>query len=186
MTGRAIVAEFFRAAHGVPRLHALTVIEDYQCADGSVVRSRAQYDVDWCRTYGFYIFDKVGFGGKEVVTAGGLYSASGPAHIKERAPQWVDARDKPPWHGRRTRKIRKRNRTGRLFRLPGHIDLQPGQDLLDWLESEGVQQNSVWCSECNDVVLGDELCQHTWWCEKIGWYSTPSEPCGHKREECES
>lgn len=72
-----------------------------------------------------------------------------------------------------------------MLRLPRHIDLDPGQDLLAWLECNGVEQDAVWCSECDDHVRGDYLCEHTWWCDKNGWYSTPTERCGHEREECE-
>jgi hypothetical protein len=185
MTDRAIVAEFFRPACGCPRLHAMTVVEDFECSDGRVLRSLKTYDIEWCRTYGYYLFNNSGNGGDETVETSGIYHASGPAVVQEKPAQWVDGRDNPPWRGRRTRMIRKRNRTHRLFRLPKHIDLEPGQDLLDWLECEGVQQDAVWCSECADWVRGDYLCQHTWWCEKIGWYSTPSDRCGHEREECE-
>lgn len=185
MTERAIIAMFYRPASGVPRLHALTLVNDYICYDGQIIRSRTEYDVEWSRSYGYYIFHQSGCGGGERVTASGLYYASGPASVNEQSAQWCDSRDKPPWHGRRTRIIRKRNRTRRMARLPRHIDLDPGQDLLAWLEHNGVDQDAVYCSECVDWVRGDHLCEHTWWCDQIGWYSTPGDPCGHDREECQ-
>jgi hypothetical protein len=184
MSARAVIAEFFRPASGVARLHALTVVEDFGCSDGRVIRSKKTYDVEWSRRYGYYLFHHSGSGGGEIVDIRGIYHASGPAVLKEGPAEWCSGRDKP--HGRETRLIRKRNRTRRLLRLPRHIDLRPGEDLFDWLESEGVEQDAVFCSECDDWVRGDYLCEHTWWCDKVGYYSTPTDPCGHDREECEA
>lgn len=186
MTDRAVIAEFFRPACGVPRLHALTVVKDFVCSDGRVLRSQTQYDVEWSRTYGYYLFHQSGSSAGDLVTIGGIYHASGPAVLHEKPSQWVSGRDKPPWRSRATRLVRKRNPMHRLLRLPKHIDIEPSQDLLDWLQSNGVHQDAVWCSECKDWMRGDYLCEHTWWCEKNGGYSTPSEPCCHSREECES
>jgi hypothetical protein len=63
--------------------------------------------------------------------------------------------------------------------------LQPGWDLLDWLEHFAIHGEAVWCSVCHDYYPGEELCKHCWWCDKTGWYSTPDERCKCKdQEEC--
>jgi hypothetical protein len=51
-------------------------------------------DVEWSRRYGRYLFHLLGFGGGHVVTGHGIYHASGDVRIKERALQWVSARDR--------------------------------------------------------------------------------------------
>jgi hypothetical protein len=133
---------------------------------------RTEYDVEYSKRYG-YLFDKSGCGGSDPVTVSGLYFTSGNVTVRETPGQFV------------TRKARRLNPTHRLRKLPGEFTSERAADLLDWLEDNGIQQGSVWCSECRDRVLSEELCEHCWWCEKIGWYSTPSDRCGHDREECE-
>lgn len=181
---RAIIAEFLveRGGRILPRLFNLTVVRDFVCSDGRVVRSKDQYDVNWHRNGEYYLFHKSGMGGAERVKVMGNYFTSGPAIVRETKATWCH---RPDPTGRRTRDTRRRNRTRRMSTLPEHIDLRPGEDLLDWLENHNVQQDAVWCSECCDHVRGDELCKHCWWCEKNGWYSTPSERCGHNRGECD-
>lgn len=183
MTERAIVATFFRSAVGITRLHAVTVVSDFTCSDGRTVRSRDYYDVDWSKRSGCYLFNKSGSGGREPVEVQGLFFTSGPVEIRREPPTWCSARG--PIEGPATRRIRRRNPTRRMMTLPGHITLEPGQDLLDWLQGENIEQDAVFCSECSDMVRGDYLCEHTWWCDKISWYSTPSDPCGHAGgEDC--
>lgn len=38
-----------------------------------------------------------------------------------------------------------------------------------------------YCSECDEFFREDDLCEHIWWCDKCGWFSTPDERCGHKQ-----
>jgi hypothetical protein len=183
----AVVTRFFRHAIGSPKIHSVTVIEDGISSDGRAYIYRKEYDVEWSRSCGYYLFHHSGSGGDTVVTVSGLYHVTGGAAVKEEPAEWVDARDHAPWRGRRTRVIRKRNRTRRMQRPPRMIDLEPGEDVLAWLEREGVEEQAVWCSECHDHIRGDELCKHCWWCDKIGWYSTPSERCGcQTRGACEA
>lgn len=186
MTARAVVAEFYRAENGVPRMVNLTVIKRMLDTDGQEYFSRTLYDVDWSKTSGCYLFHMSGGGGGERVTVQGPYYASGPAVLNERPTQWCGVKFTGGGRDRGTRLARKRNPTHRMLRLPRHVDLQPGEDLLHWLEWNNIEQDAVWCSECDDMVRGDYLCDHTWWCDKVGWYSTPTEPCGHERGECES
>lgn len=176
---RAIVAEFFRPPHGTTRLHALTVVEDRISREGKAYRSRTQYDVEWSRKLGYYLFHQSGGGGGEQVEIGGIFFTSGPAKVKKKQAQWVDGNDKPPWRSRRTKELRRVNKTRCLPQLPRHIDLieADGGDLLKWLERTSVDVDAVYCSECRDWVRGDHLCKHCWWCDKVGWYSTPAERC---------
>lgn len=183
MTERAIVATFFRSAAGVTRLFALTVIEDNEHRGGRVFRVRKEYDIDWSRGEGCYLFHYNGGGGGESVPVRGLFFTSGPVNVDREPSDWCDGRRTK--RRDRTRRIRKRNPTRRMMRPPPHIDLRGCDSLLDWLERHNVQQDAVWCSECADAIRGDHLCKHTWWCSKNGWYSTPSERCGHEQEECD-
>jgi len=182
---RAVVTHFFRPASGRPVIHSVTVIEEKSDnRDGKTYVYRTEYDVEWSRSYGYYLFHQSGGGGGPVPVSG-IYHVSGSVEVKEEPAQWVDARDKPPWRGRRTRMIRKRNRTRRLNLPPKQIQLDADTDILCWLEHNGADVDAVWCSECKDMVRGDYLCQHTWWCDKTGWYSTPDERCACKDgEEC--
>lgn len=183
MTERAIVATFFRAANGVTRMHALTTIEDFDCSDGRVIRSRKYYDVDWSRRSDCYLFHCSGGGGGEPIEVEGLFFTSGPVELLRRPPTWCSSRG--PIEGPATQRIRRRNPTRRMMLLPAHIKPRPGHDLLDWLKWDNIEQDAVFCSECRDMIRGDYLCKHTWWCDKVGWYSTPSDRCGHGGgEEC--
>ena len=178
---RAIVAEFHKDPGGRLELFSLVSIDK----DGREYLWRTAYDVDRSRRYG-YLFHESGAGGRGAVPVSGIYFASGDVSVKETPCQLVDARERSPWRGKRTRAIRHRNRTRRLRALPKAFDLEPGWDLLDWLEHRAINEEAVWCAECRDRLPSDELCAHCWWCEATGWYSTPSERCGCKdREACE-
>jgi hypothetical protein len=175
--GRDIVAEFHKDSSGRLTLWSLTAM-------GHALGYRTTYDIEHSRRYG-YIFDQCGAGGSDVVEVSGIYFASGDVKIKEKPTAVVDARDNPPWRSKRTRAIRERNRTRRLRTLPRAFALQPGWDLLDWLEHNAIQETSVYCSVCRDRLPDGGLCEHCWWCDTAGWYSTPSERCECKdREAC--
>lgn len=182
---RTVIAEFFKDGRGVVRVNNLTVIEEERGGFHKEI-----WDVDYSRKYG-YIVHQSGAGGEvSPIEVRGIYHVSGTGNpeIVETEPQWVDARDSPPWTGARTLAIRKRNQTRRLTKLPKAIDIQPNQDMLAWLQSNGIEGDSVWCSTCRDCFPGTDdwnLCVHCWWCDKTGDYSTPSERCACKsREEC--
>lgn len=179
---RAIVAEFQKSAGKRLTLWNLTVIEFGSDADRDWLY-RKYYDINWSRSYDSYLFHHSGSGGGNDVEVSGIYFATGDVTIKETPCQLVDARDKPPWRGKRTRAIRELNRTRRLRSLPKAFDIKPGHDLLTWLQGNALEQQAVYCSTCRDDLPGDYLCDHTWWCDKIGWYSTPSEPCGCSAED---
>lgn len=181
---RTVVAEFYRPPHGITRLHSLVVIEAKTSRDGKPYTSRDYYDVDWSRTYG-YIFDQSGCGGgRDPVKVRGLHYICGDEIDLIPEPcTWCDGHHKE--RKRRTKLIRRVNRTRRLQSLPRGIELRPGEDLLDYLERDGIQGDSVWCSICCDHFPESSLCQHIWWCDRSCWWSTPSDRCKCKdREEC--
>ncbi len=106
----------------------------------------------------------------------GIYLLSGPVAVKvrERPVDLVSRTDHPPWRSAATRKIRERNRTRRLAKLPSDLRDKDSGDLLDWMRWNAIEQDAVYCSECHDYVPGDQLCQHSLWCDTVSWYSTPS------------
>lgn len=171
---RAMVGQFFKEPSGHFRLFSLTVVEEGEDR-GRAYRMRKSYDVDYSRRYG-YLFHMSGAGGSHAEPVDGPYFACGDLEVEERSSTLVN------------KKARDRNRTRRLRAIPKAFDLEPGQDLLGWLQHNAIQQDAVWCSECKDNVPGDELCEHCWWCGEIGWYSTPSDRCGCKggRAACEA
>jgi hypothetical protein len=171
---RAIVAEFYKTAGGRLELFSV-VVEDCEY--------RKTYDVERSRKYG-YIFHMSGAGGADSIPVRGIHHVSGAVEVEEHPADWVDARDKPPWRGRRTRAIRKRNQTRRLRRLPKAFNLGGGQDLLDWLRGHAIEADAVWCSVCRDFFPEDSTCEHVWWCDDKCWWSTPDDRCDHKKECC--
>jgi hypothetical protein len=184
MTSRSIVAQFYKSAGGRFTLWSLVSIEEEKARDGSgeTWLMRKTYDVDLSRKFG-YLYHESGCGGSGPVSVDGIYFTSGEVTVKEE-PNRLCERSKTTrrW---KTKEIRARNRTRRLRELPKFFRSE--FDLLEWLEVNGINQESVWCSECKDSMPGDDLCAHCWWCDKTGWYSTPSERCGCKnRDECES
>jgi hypothetical protein len=170
---RTILAEFQKKASGRLELFSLTTFED--CG---AYLSRKTYNVDWSKRYG-YLFEQTGFGGGTEVEVGGIYFLSGPVDVKivERPTTLVSGDDRPPWRSAATKKIRQRNRTRRLQKLPKEFALEGG-DLLDWLRRNGIEEDGVWCSACRDYMPGQSLCRHIWWCDVSCWYSTPEDrPC---------
>lgn len=188
---RDVVAEFFKDSTGRVRINNLTVLqEEWSNYHGEVRTSRQYWDVDYSRKYG-YLLHMSGCGGSGPIEVRGIYfvEGKGKPNIREKEPQWVDARDNQPFEEQpRTQAIRRRNRTRRLTRLPKAIDLREGEDILDWLQSNGIEGDAVWCSICRDYFPGSDdwnLCEHCWWCDKTGTYSTPDGRCDCKsREEC--
>lgn len=182
MTGRAIVAQFIRGSDGRFSLWSLTVIEDVIGRDGQAYVSREYYDVEISKLYGYIFHCSGGGGGRSRVAVDSPYFVSGGAAVREQPNRlccWpIDET------GKRTRSMRRRNRTRRLAMLPKEFNLHGGMDLLDWLRSNAIESDAVYCSECADFYPENSLCQHCWWCDKNGWWSTPSEPCGHTGEEC--
>lgn len=186
---RELVAEFYKDSGGRVRLNNLTVLQDeYSLHYRKVFTHRHYYDVDYSKNYG-YIFHMSGAGGSGPIEVSGIYFVKGKPKIKEKEPTWVDARDSEPFEEQpRTQAVRKRNRTRRMTRLPKAFDLRDGEDILDWLENNGIHGESVWCSICHDCSPGSDdwnLCEHCWWCDATGEYSTPDSRCTCKdRDEC--
>lgn len=183
-----VAAEFHKDSGGRIKLFSLTAImKKVSRHDGKTYRGREGYDVDWSKEYG-YIFHNSGGGGDHTVEVSGIYFTSGDVQVKETPCTLVDYRDKPPWRSKRTKAVRQRNRTRRLDRLPKAFDMKDAQNLLEWLQRNGIEGDAVYCSICRDCFPGTDdwnLCEHCWWCDKTGDYSTPTECCKCKsREEC--
>jgi hypothetical protein len=183
---RQIIAEFHKDSGGRLSLWSLTTITEQPLKDGSdgTYLSRDIYDVEKSRRFG-YIYHMSGCGGRGPVPVEGVYFATGGAEIEERPCTLVDPKDSPPWRGKKTLAIRARNKTRRLRALPRSFTPRDGGDLMDWLEVNGIEQDAVWCSECRDCYPSDQLCEHCWWCDKIGCYSTPNDRCKCSAVEAE-
>ena len=185
MSERKIVAEFHKVAGRALRLFSLTVIADKVGRDGGQYVSRTIYDVDHSRTYGYIYHESGAGGGARPVEVSGIYFASAGVAVKESPTTLVHHADRPPWRSKKTKAIRKLNRTRRLRSLPRAFDVESGDDLLDWLHCNAIDGEAVWCSECGDHLPESSLCDHVWWCGKNGEWSTPSDRCGcASQEEC--
>ena len=173
---RDIVAEFHKNPGGRFELFSLNVVDK---------KFHRTYDVDWSRTYG-YIFHESG-AGQAPVEVSGVYWTNKDLEVKEFPCTLISPSDKAPYRSKETRRIRARNRTRRLRKLPKAFRLDLGQDLLGWLFRHGIEDETVWCSACRDRLPSESLCEHCWWCEKSFLYSTPDERCEcGDREKCES
>lgn len=182
---RKLVAEFHKTAGKRLELFSVVTLEDVTLHDGRKGISRSIYDVDWSRTYG-YVFHESGAGGWGPIEVSGIYWASEGMDLKELPTQLVSSDDNPPWKSKETLAIRKRNRTRRLPVLPKAFRSEAGKDLLDWLERNAIEDETVWCSTCRDRLPERDICRHCWWCDKNGSYSTPDERCECKdRSECD-
>jgi hypothetical protein len=178
-TVRATVVEFHKDSGGRFHPFSLTVIEDH-----GAYLYRKIYDVEHSRKYG-YVFHQSGFGGSGPVKVDCPYFTTGTITIEETPCQLVDGKDRPPWRSRKTKAIRARNRPRQLRALPKAFTVEPGQDILDWLEHHAIEGDAVWCATCRDWFPEDSVCDHVWWCDKSCWWSTPSERCGCKsRAKC--
>lgn len=185
-----IAAEFHKDSSKRLQLFSLHVIsEETSRHDGKTYRAADGYDVEWSKEFQSYIFHSSSSGFHETEVSG-IYFTSGDIKIKEKPCQLVDARDKPPWKGKRTRAIRERNRTRKLRKLPKLFDIAEGSNLIEWLQENGIESAMEYCSICRDSFPTSEewrLCEHIWWCEQITGWSTPSERCTCvSRNECEA
>jgi hypothetical protein len=187
-SGRELLAVFFCDEGGKPWLNALSVSEPKGVNDkGEEYRSLDHYDVEWCKRDGCYLYHMSGGGGRWPQQVEGLYWRTDGFRVKERAAKWC-AGDGDGIDYAKTKYIRLRNRTRRLSLLPKafrgakHYEHNfPGKarvtsgDLLDWLGQNARQEDAVFCCECADDLPADDLCEHCWWCDSIGWYVTPQE-----------
>jgi hypothetical protein len=179
---RAIVAQFHKSAGGRLTLWSVVCIEEEKARDGGddVWFSRKFYDVELSRKYG-YLYHHSGSGGSGLVRVDGIYFATGDVSIKEEPCQLLE---RSKLTGRwKTKDIRARNKTRRLPALPKAFQ-NPDGDLMDWLERHAIEGDAVYCSECRDYFPEDSTCRHCWWCDKMCWWSTPSERCDHEGFNC--
>lgn len=130
------------------------------------------YDVDWCKRDGLYYYH-MSSGGPLLpdhpMPVDGIYWSERPDIVKEQPSTLVNAAS------------RKRNKTRRLARIPKAFTRDRWKsnatypDIFAWLEDNGVQGSVNYCSECEDEIPDDQPCEHIWWCEEHGLWSTPSE-----------
>jgi len=157
--GTAKYADFHVEKDGTVRLFSL--------ATGDEHGPHTIWDVDWSKTYG-YVFHMSGNGRFEMI-ASGVYWAADGVQVKEVPSNYIDA------------EARERNPVKRI-EVPTEFE---GLDLLEWLENNAIQDDTVYCSVCDDHLPSESLCEHCWWCEDACDYSTPTErltPC--KDEYC--
>jgi hypothetical protein len=163
-TNDLYVVNFHKDAGGRLKLFGVAVLD----AGGST----DFYDVDWSRTYRCYVYHMSGCGGfARPLEVDGIYYASVGAPIRETPSRLVDERS------------RRRNATRRLARLPKAFS--GGENILRWLEQNGINDEAIWCAACRDWLPGSDLCRHVWWCDRTGAYSTPDERCAcATRSDC--
>lgn len=185
LVSRGIAACFYKSAGNRLSLFSMFTMEPVVGHNGQTYISRNFYDVDYSRRYG-YVWHLSGCGGSGPFEVDGPYWTSGTIEVVERPTSLVGHKDKPPWRGKDTRAIRKRNRTRRLRKLPVAFLLQPGWDLMDWLVHNAIKDKVIYCSLCHDYLPSNDLCSHCWFCDKTANYSTPDERCKcASREECD-
>lgn len=186
---REVVGMFYKDRSKRVRLNSLVVLQEHGKNDGHVYLVKEYWDVDWSRKFG-YLFHMSGCGGDETIEVRGIYHATAKSvamkllgqslgalvapRIVEKEQQWVEKHE--------------RNRTRRLTKLPNAIVLDEDEDLMDWLQYNGIESDMVWCSSCRDCFPGSndyDLCEHVWWCENTATYSTPDDRCKCKNlDEC--
>lgn len=183
---RSVITQFYRSAGKRTKIWSLIVLEPERGHDGKMYLAKHHYDVEYSRLFG-YIFHMSGSGGFPL-KVDGLYHVFGNLNgdeVIEEPCQLVDYGDRPPWRSQKTKAIRERNRT-RMIRLPKEFSNEP--DILSWLEHNAIHDEAVFCATCRDWFPGGnayDWCEHIWWCDKEGSYSTPQERCKCKsREEC--
>ncbi|HEY3876619.1 MAG TPA: hypothetical protein VGM92_14175 [Candidatus Kapabacteria bacterium] len=145
-----------------------SVVAQFECdgIKGMYLRSE-QFDVDYCEKFSEYIFNNSGSGPSRVIDPVGFYWASDLAKIKtSKNTKWSDP------------KTAERNPNVRLAKLP--IDLCGHKDVLDFLQNEGNEDRSYYCSKCNDHLPEEYPCKHAWWCEDRNEMSTP----GNRFKSC--
>lgn len=157
-----IIACFFQSANGAYRLNQLYALKDPQAGTlGALFGSIRMYDVDWCNRDQSYLWHMSGCGGTLPIEIDGPYWSRLESDVRQVPSTLCDADS------------RRLNQTRRLAYVP--IDLDDCVDILHYLECNGIQQDAVWCSACEDHLPGEDLCEHCWWCDTAGWYVTPGD-----------
>ncbi len=126
-------------------------------------RHRA-YNLDWCNRDGTLYQHDSGGGAAGVIEVYGrsTYWASAGVQIKEKPSKGYPVK--------------------RLKRLPRRWPLSR-------IFAEAEEGETEYCSTCDDWLPTDDadrICDHIWWCDKKGWWSTPQERCGEDCKSCRS
>jgi hypothetical protein len=114
------------------------------------------YDVNYSRTYGFYL----------VYNSGDTSMWENPYWSHDPLPQeWQH-----PEHAR-------------LPEIPAEFLLDGS--FAAYLEANAIEDGCfiVYCARCKDYLSTEESapCEHIWYCSRCDAYSKPGERCGHKR-----
>ena len=112
------------------------------------------YDFEWCKAHAELYYDE---------------SGGGPTAFAE------GARDDHWWARSDLREdvhILGVLAANRLKELPAEWR-DPFRNAMD--------EDTTWCEICKDYWPDSDLCQHIWWCEECGWWTTPTEPCPHRK-----
>lgn len=140
---RDCIAEFHADSSGL-KLFSVWVADEEDYIKG--------YDVEFSEAYG-YIFH-CSSGGIFPDEIDGIYWASAGVRVKEVVSKFAD------------RYVKQANRTRRLQRLPRAMRKYP--DPLAYLQSHGIESESVYCTVCADYFPDDEHCRHVYWTD-CGW-----------------
>jgi hypothetical protein len=136
--------------------------------------STSVYDFDWCERDQTLYQHKSGGGGENFY----IHPSGEPAK-PPRCAVWWNREIVKPTNGR----IRTSFLGERYLRRIGYDVLTEPLPVLGGSEnpfSDACDGDVEYCSRCNDHLPTDNLCDHIWYCEKCGVYSTPSERCKHR------
>ena len=162
----AVVAIFHKKPNGRFELFSVYTSE------GPEFRSCSGYDVDWCKRDSVYYYHNSSGSPllpDDPVTVDGIYWCLKPEMVKAERCRLI---------GRETRK---RNKTRRLRSIPKSFmrcRWNSGaryRDILHWLQENGIEDSTNYCSECEDLIPDGQPCEHIWWCDEHGMWSTPCE-----------
>ena len=160
---RAVVASFILQEDGTYELNSV-ISQHGDCPGCSI------YDVDLSKSYG-YVFHQSGAGFSAPFKESGIYWSISPETVTEKPCQWTITGDG-------NNAFQERNATRRLEAIPW--DMDGAEDILEWLHRNALQDETVYCSTCEDYLPSESLCEHCWYCND-GGYKSPGvqdyKPC---------
>lgn len=148
---RTVIVEFYKRYNGRLEIFSVTAQEDDH-------PGMSIYDVQHSKGYG-YFFHLSGGGFRLPAEVNGIYWSAAKGDVVETPCLIVG------------RAARKRNKTRRIS-LPKWFE---GKDALVWLQDNAIEEEPVYCSECDDWQHPDHPCEHIWWCEETALWSSPGE-----------
>lgn len=174
---QAVAVAFFKKPNGRFELFSIFTSE------GPDFRSCSGYDVDWCKRDGVYYYHNSSGSPllpNDPIEIDGIYWCLRPEIVKAKRCNLIG------------RENRKRNKTRRLLTIPKAFTHdrwnanKSYSDIFDWLQENGIEDSTNYCSECEDSIPDGEPCEHIWWCDEHGIWSTPTERDRGFKCDCES